>query len=691
MRVLLALGVSLCLTIPFQAQAPKQPITHEDVWLMKRVGAPKVSPDGKWAVFSVTVPSYDPKEQSSDLWLKSLESDRPARQITFTKGAEGSVAWAPDSRRLAFTAKREGDEAAQIYVLDLEGGEAERYTTLTLGAKQPRFSPDGTRLLFTSDTFPGAQEEAAIAKEAKARKDRKSTAKTYDAFPIRSWDHWLEDRKTSIFVMDAKAGAPAKNLLAGTKLFNDPNVSGSPEDDGQNLDALWAPDGASIVFVAVTNRHQAARAQVESHLFQVSASGGEPQRLTSGTWDHGQPQFAPDGKSLYCLTSPNDEKAYHAAKLTRYAWPFQDHPEVLTASLDRSISRYAVAPNRIYFTYEHAGLERLYSMPSAGGAIREEANAPTGCIGGLSLGGSALVGLWESSVHPPELYSFTSQGPKALTAFNEERASKLDWQPVEHFWTTSKKGKQLHSMLVKPAGFDPAKKIPLFVVIHGGAASMWRDAFVLRWNYHLLARPGYGVLLTDYTGSTGYGEAFAQAIAMDPLKGPAEELNEAADDALHRFPFLDAKRQVAGGASYGGHLANWLQATTTRYKAIVSHAGEMDLALQWGVSDGIYHREMVNGGPVWAGSKIWQQQSPLYQGGNQAKGTGFKTPILITAGEQDFRVPVANAIMNYSVQQRLQVPSRLVVFPDENHWILKGENSKVWYQEVHAWLEKWLK
>ena len=229
------------------------------------------------------------------------------------------------------------------------------------------------------------------------------------------------------------------------------------------------------------------------------------------------------------------------------------------------------------------------------------------------------------------------------------------------------------------------------MVIHGGAANMWHDAFVLRWNYHLLAQPGYVVLLTDYKGSTGYGEEFARAIQFDPLKGPAEELNEAVDEAINRFSFIDGARLAAGGASYGGHLSNWLQATTTRYRAIISHAGEADLIMQWDTSDSVFGREVNSGTPVWRDSAIWREQSPMLQGGNQAKGTGFKSPILITVGELDYRVPLNNAYAWFTLNQRLQVPSRLLVFPEAGHWILRGEDSRYFYGEIHAWLAKYLK
>ena len=676
------------------AETPaRHAITHEDVWLMKRIGVPVPSPDGRWAAFSVGIPAYDPKEASSDLWLKSLTDDAPARQITFNKPAESGISWSPDSRKLLFTAKREGDEAGQLYVLDLSGGEAERITNLTLGARQGKWSPDGKQVMFVSEVYPGAADEEANQKGAKERKDRKYHARAYEQFPPRYWMQWLDDKKAHLFVMEAKAGSAAHDLLAGTKLAGLPGFGGSNGDEGQSLEAEWTPDGRGVVFAASTNRHESARASGFVQLFLVPAAGGEPQQLTNDTRSYGSISFSPDGKTLLCLTDPNTPgKVYDLSRLGSFPWPFKYDLKVLTAGLDRAISRFAApaGSDRIYFTSEHAGLEKLYSISSSGGEARAENSPETGCIGGLTAGGRALVGIWETATHPPEVYTFNG-APKRLTSINADTAATIDWLPAEHFDFTARDGRAIHNMIVRPAGFDPARKYPLFVVIHGGAASMWKDAFVLRWNYHLLAQPGYVILLTDYKGSTGYGEEFARAIQFDPLKGPADEINEAADEAIKRFSFIDGTRMAAGGASYGGHLANWLQATTTRYKCIVSHAGEADLVMQWGTSDGIFGREVNSGSPVWGESKVWRDQSPVMQGGNHAKGTGFKSPILITVGELDYRVPVNNACMWFALNQRLNVPSKLLVFPEAGHWILRGEDSRYWYGEVHAWLAKWLK
>ncbi len=692
--VAVALFATAVLTRAADAAPAKHAITHEDVWLMKRVGAPVASPDGKWAVFSITEPAYDAKDQWSDLWVKSLSDDTPARRITYSKGAEGGVAWSPDSKKIAFSAKRDGDDAGQLYVLDLaNGGEAERMTTLTLGARQPKWNPDGKQLMFVSEVYPGNTDEDAVKKSAKERKDRKYNARATEQFPIRFWNQWLDDKKVRLFVMEAKAGAKARDLLAGTKLSELPGFGGSQGDDGQALEAEWTPDGTAVIFSASINRDTAARAAVTAHLFSVAVAGGEPQQLTNDDASYGSLTFSADGKTLFCTSDANTAgKVYDLSRLTSFPWPFNTAGrKILTASLDRSVSRYAVpAGDRVYFTYEHAGIEQLHSVSTAGGDVRAEASPVTGTIGSLSAGGSALVGAWDSAVSPTEIYSFNG-APKRLTSINVAKAVALDLPAVEHFDFKASDGREIHNMIVRPAGFDPAKKYPLFMVIHGGAANMWHDTFVLRWNYHLLAGSEYVVLLSDYKGSTGYGEEFARSIQFDPLKGPADELNEAADEAVKRYAFIDGTRMAAGGASYGGHLANWLQAATTRYKCIISHAGEADLIQQWGTSDGIFGREVNSGGPVWGDSKVWRDQSPLMQGGNHEKGTGFKSPILITVGEIDFRVPMNNALTWFALNQRLNVPSKLIVFPEAGHWILRGEDSRYWYGEVRGWLAKYLK
>jgi dipeptidyl aminopeptidase/acylaminoacyl peptidase len=345
----------------------------------------------------------------------------------------------------------------------------------------------------------------------------------------------------------------------------------------------------------------------------------------------------------------------------------------------------------VYFLAEEAGHEKLFEASLVVGQPRLAFDIETGVYTNLSVATESrrpvLVANFESATRPPEVVRVdVARGSHVeLTRFNEAKVATLDLEPPRHFWFTSSQGRRIHNMLVVPPGFDPSKKYPLFVVIHGGPHTMWRDQWVTRWNYHLLAKPGYVVLLTNYSGSTGFGEGFAQAIQGDPLRTPGAEVNEAADIALRDYPFIDGTRQCAGGASYGGHLANWLQATTTRYRCLISHAGLINLESQWGTSDTVYGREVNNGGPVWEQGPVWREQNPIRY------AASFKTPTLVTIGERDFRVPLNNSLEYWTVLQRQQVPSRLVVFPDENHWILKGENSRLFYQEVHDWLARWLR
>lgn len=671
----------------------REPVTHEALWLMPRVGAPALSPDGKWVVFPVIQPAYDERDQTSDLWVVPADGSAPPRRLTSTKAAESGVAWSPDSRRIAFATRREGDEVSQIYVLDLAGGgEATRVTSLSTGAASPKWRPDGGAVLFTSLVYPGAGDDAANRREAAERKDRKYNVRTFDSFPVRRWDRWLDDRQVRVFVQSLEPDTRAVDLLAGTRLVQNAGYGGRLTDEADELDAVWAPDGQSIVFVATTERSQAASATVHEHLFQVPAGGGEPRQLTTGNRSYARPVFQRDGRVLYFIVQDDHDQIYSHDRVGIGSWPWAGEPRILTASFDRSVGSFASAADgqSVYMTAEDLGLEKLYVVPARGGDTTPAVAPSRGVYTNLRIAPDAptpvIVANWGSAIDPTEIVRIDplTKQHRLLTTLTTERAARLDWQPLQHFTFTSSRGKTIHNMIALPPGFDSTRKYALLVLIHGGPANMWRDQITLRWNYHLLAQPGYVVLLTNYTGSTGFGEKFARDIRLDPFAGPASEVNEAADEAIRRFAFVDATRQVAAGASYGGHLANWLQATTTRYRALVSHAGLVNSEAQWGTSDTIYGRELMNGGVPWQQARTWIEQNPIRRAAN------FKTPILLSVGEKDFRVPMNNTLENWSALQRMKVPSRLLVWPDENHWILNGENGRHFYSEVHAWLARWL-
>jgi dipeptidyl aminopeptidase/acylaminoacyl peptidase len=678
-----------------RAEEGKRPLSHETLWLLKQVGAPAASPDGRWVVVPLTEPAYDQKDESADLWIVPGDGKGEPRRLTTAHGKESSPAWSPDGTQIAFSAKREGDEVSQIYLLDVRGGEARRLTRMSLAARAPEWSPDGKWILFLGSVHRGAADDSANKSIAEERKNARSRVRIYDGFPIRRWDRWLDDVQTHLFIVPADGSEAPRDLLAGTQLVESGGYSGAfDEGASDDLQPAWAADSRSIVITATTQLDTSAYADVVFHLYEVQLTGGEPRPLTTGDVSYGKACFSPDGKQICFIATDSKGKYYALSRLASAAWPWTGHIELVTPELDYSVTDYAYSPDgrSLYFAVPQSGHVRVWEAPAVGGEPRVSVDLPEGqgLWASMTIPERApepiLFANWEAAHRPAETYRVDLATAKQarLTRFNVDTAQSVDWPPLREFWFTNRAGRRIHSFVALPPGFDETKKYPLLVLIHGGHAQMWTDSITRRWNYHLLAEPGYVVLLTDYVGSTGYGEQFTRDILGDPLRGPAEDVNAAADEAIRLFPFIDGTRQAAAGASYGGHLANWLLATTTRYKCLISHAGLASLYSQWATSDSIHHREEMMSGPFWERPQAWLDQSP------STYAKDFRTPMLLSVGEKDFRVPLNNVLEMWSLLQRQRVPSRLLVWSDENHWILNGENSRVFYKEVHAWLDQWL-
>jgi dipeptidyl aminopeptidase/acylaminoacyl peptidase len=688
MRLICAFCLVLVSTA-LHAAGPR-PITHEDLWLMPRVGGPVVSPDGLHVVFPLIEPSYVAEEEVGDLWLVPSDGREPPRKITSGKGSETGPAWSNDSRQLAFSAKRGDDKQAQIYIMDLaRGGEGLRATVISTGASSPMFSPDGTRLLFVSEVYAEARNDVDSVRLAKEEEERKFKARTYTSYPIRDWDKWIDGKQSHLFVQRIGQQS-ARDLLAGSNLIKQPGFALAKDA------AQWTRDGKAVIFAASRNRNRAAWSFINDDLWLVSAEGGEPMRLTgvdgleaSDSWS--LPRLSRDGRTLFAVVEPRTDKVYNARQIAIFDWPTMRGRGRIQLPDRREIVDYAVEPDaaNVLILGEDAGQLKLFRSAARGGEAELLGAPEHGMFSGLSMGGNSspvLIAAYQSATEPPEIVRLNANGHdfQRLSAFARGKLAALDLPPVENFWFTNGRGQPIHNLLVRPPAFDPRKKYPLLVLMHGGPYSQWLDAWVLRWNYHLLSADGYVLLLTNYVGSTSEGEAFAQAIQGDPLKGPADDVNQAADEAIKRYPFIDAGRQCAAGASYGGHLANWLQGTTTRYRCLISHAGLVNLESQWGTSDESYGREVANGGPVWEQGATWREQNPIRLADH------FRTPVLVSFGEHDFRVPLNNGLEYWTALQRQKVESKLIIFPDENHWIMSGENSRYYYTQVRDWLKHYL-
>ena len=687
--ILAALLLSSFAVADNHADEGLRPVTHEDLWTMRRLATPVISPDGEWGIVAVTEPANKEEETVSDLWLVAVDGKTAPRRLTATNDSEDGVQWSPDATRIAFSAKR-GEDVSQIYVMDMTmPGEAQKITSLATGAAAPKWSPDSKRIAFESRVYPGKLTDEENAAEKKAREERDYNATAYDIFPIRQWNRWRDDLQTHVFVQDAVPGAKAKDLLAGTEFVARPGFAGVPSLASESLIPEWTPDGQALVISATQNLDASAHSKTTYHLYRQALTGGNDWSCQSAT-------FAPQGDALYCQYEPVTEFVYNLTEIARFEWPksgatsdFEAEPTLLTDGFDRSVSDMTLSTDgkTIYFTAMDEGRVRLFSVPAGGKGKVSALNRDSGGVyAGPQRAGRSLVARWEDATNPAELVRVDTRSGRHefLTGFNRERAAELDRPPFREFWFESALGRRVHSFVALPPGFDENKKYPVITLIHGGPHSSSLDADHIRWSPHLIAAAGYVVIMTDYTGSVGYGVEFSRAIQGDPLKTPGDELNEALDEAIKRYAFIDEDRQAAAGASYGGHLINWLQGTTKRFRTLVGHAGLVDMEGQWSTSDVVYHREINAEGPPWGDSPIWDEQSPSSYAEN------FSTPMMLTIGEKDYRVPVNQTIAAWTYLQRKQVPGRLLVFHDADHWIMKGAEAKHYWEEVLAWLAKYL-
>ncbi len=663
----------------FCAFGQKPAMSHESMWMLKKIGTPALSPTGKWVIYSRTETSYNPDEQTTDLWLAAADGSSEPRKITNSKGGEDNYFWHPSANQIFFTANREGDEIAQLYRLNLDlGGEAQRITNISTGVLTPKISSDGSKIAFTSRVYATAFTDSLSKKIAEEKKKVKTKARVYTSFPVRYWDSWLDEKQSHVYVMDLKVEKPApQNIFSQVSLV---------KSAGFQLGSFtFSPDASQIIFTATTEYNTTAYQSANSHLYAVNISGGAENRLSPDATDYSQAQFSEDGKHLIATGHLNGNKIYYLDHIYRFTWPSMGERTELASGLDRPINDWKVSGNTIFASIEDQGVDRAIQISIDKGGYTNLLGGDAGSITGLSVSGNKVAYNYQHIAAPVEVFVWDAGKSIAISQANDAALAKMDLPKSEVYWTKSSRGKMIRSVILRPAGFDASKKYPLFVLMHGGPAISFKDAFNFRWNPYVLGSSNYVIVMTDYTGSIGYGEKFAQDIQLDPFKGPGNEILEAAADAIKRYSFIDASRQAAGGASYGGHLANWMQASTSHFKCLVAHAGLVNSEAQWGSSDVIWGRELMNGGAPWVPTKTWKEQNPMRFAAN------FKTPMLLTVGENDFRVPINNTLENWSIHQRLQIPSKLIVFPGENHWILSPDNSKFHYQEVGNWLATYLK
>jgi len=672
MRLVAVFALVLCAR-PAAADGLR-PFTVDDMWAVKRVGSPAVSPDGETVAFTVSVYDMEENRGNADVWIVPTAGGSP-RRLTTHKASDGSPDWSPDGKRIAFVARRDDDKAAQLYLIPVDGGEPERITDMPLGVSDPKWFPDGKRIAFVSHVVAGAESVEETRKALEAREKNKVKARVTENRLYRFWDRWLTDGEyPHIFVVELET-RKLTDLLPGSKRYF------GLRDGSGSYDV--SPDGTQIVFQA--NSTEEPYRKLNADVFLVPAGGGEVRNLTAdNAADDTAPVFSPDGS-----------KVAYGREAKADGWPDRTRLAVLdlatgrrttlTEAWDHSAGDWAWTPdgNTLVFHGEVRARTNLYAIPSAGGAPKELHRG--GTTGGAAVAGQDTVVFNLHSLRgPPELavVGIDGTGFRRLTTINDSLMAGIAFGEVEDLTFKGAGGDEVQMFVVHPPGFDRSKKYPLVHLVHGGPVGTFGDSFSFRWNPQAFAAPGYVVAMVNFHGSSSFGQTWVESILGAHPDKPFTDVMKATD-ALIAKGYVDPSRMAAAGGSYGGFMVNWIAGHTDRFKALVSHAGVYDLLGQ-SASDVTYGRHHSYGGYPFTNLANVERWSP------NRYAAGFRTPMLILHGERDFRVPVTQGLELYGVLTAKGVPARLVYYPDENHWILKGQNSRHWYGEVLGWLKRYL-
>jgi dipeptidyl aminopeptidase/acylaminoacyl peptidase len=679
--VLFASAFSLSLVAyPTRAQAPgKHAMTFDDLAAMQRVAEPQISPDGRSVVYSVGTTDSDANRIVHNIWIASTSPGSQPRQLTQT-GHDTRPQWSPNGKSIAFLSNRDG--ASEVYVMPAQGGNPKKVTSLSTGAENEKWSPDGRWIAFTSGVFPDCADDACNHSRDDASSKSKVKAMIYDHLLYRHWLHWSDGKRSHLFVVAVEGGAP-RDLTAHA------DYDVPPDERGDANDFNFSPDSKEICFTAVTDRPEAISTNAD--LFVVPTNGGEPKKITTNPGFDGHPSYSPDGRFI----------AYHSQKAPGYEsdrWRlmFYDrsagtHIEVASA-FDRSVDEIAWSPDskQIYFTAANEAEQPVYAIaPVTGSTPKEILKDSFNETMSLSEDGSTFAFVRSSLTAPAEVFTSRSDGSDArkLSRHNLPRLESIDMNPPERFWYEGAEGTRVEGMLIRPPHFDPSRKYPLLLLIHGGPQSLWTDSWGYRWNEELFAAPGYVAIMINPRGSTGYGQKFTDEITDDWGGRVYEDLMKGVDYVVEKYPYVDGNRVAAAGGSYGGYMIDWLATHTGRFKVLISHAGVYDQISEYGSTEELWFNEHDLAGTPWSNPESYRKWSPSTYAGELSK---YKTPTLVICGELDYRVPYTQSLEFFTALQRQSVPSKLVVFPDEGHWILKPQNSRLWYKTFSDWLAAYL-
>jgi dipeptidyl aminopeptidase/acylaminoacyl peptidase len=721
-RLVLALFV-LALILPALAQT-KHPFTFEDMMALKRVGEPIPSPDGKWVVFSVVDVSLEANTKTPHIWIVPLNSvgaepalrersdrmgDSPAQERILIADQDGQrPRFAPDGKRFAFISTKDG--GSQVWIADFDSAAGRvtathKLTSIATEADGEIWSPDAKNIAFVSSVYPecdGSPDAEATCNAKKLDEAAKSKVKAqiFTRLLYRHWNVYTEGKRSHIFVVPAEGGTP-RDLTPGD--YESPVFSLGGQDN-----YAFSPDGQELCHTS--NHDKVEATSTNNDLWILPVNGGNvgagdspappvaPKNITAeNPASDSTPLYSPDGK--YIAYRAQQRPGYEADRFRLMLYDRKTgEKKKLTEDFDRWVGTFTWAPDsrRIYFVYETTGRSPI--------AFLWVAEALSGGKKGTTLtfgynddivvtpDSKTLLFTQMSLKAPSEIYRSDADSTRPshlsgepVTHINEPVLSQIAMSPLENFWFVGANRNDVEGFLVKPSNFDPVKKYPVKFLIHGGPQGAWGDDWSYRWNAELFAANGYVVIMINFHGSTGYGQKFIDAINGDWGGAPFEDLMKGLDYAEEHYPFIDKNRECALGASYGGYMANWILGHTNRFKCIVSHDGMFNTDSAWGTTEELWFNEWEFKGTPWTNRDMYRKWSPHLAAPN------FKTPTLVIHSQRDYRLDVSEGLQLFTTLQRLGVPSKMLYFPDEGHWVLKPQNSQLWWKTVNDWVDEWTK